>query len=87
VRKNKADSLAANRAPKRVEGKILDSGALAVRCTPQEQVLKAFGTPTRRRLVSKEQAFESFSFARLLTVSMAMQRYCNGLGEDRVLAK
>jgi hypothetical protein len=30
----------------------------------QEKVLKAFGTPTRRRLVSKEQAFESLSFAR-----------------------
>ncbi|MDQ3622932.1 MAG: hypothetical protein M3463_10645 [Verrucomicrobiota bacterium] len=29
----------------------------------QKQVLKAFGTPTRRRLVSKEQAFESFSFS------------------------
>jgi hypothetical protein len=30
----------------------------------QEQVLKSFGTPTRRRVVSEEQAFESFSFAR-----------------------
>ena len=30
----------------------------------QEKVLKEFGKPTRRRLISREQAFESFSFAR-----------------------
>jgi len=29
----------------------------------RERVLKSFGTPTRKRVISEEQAFETFSFA------------------------